>query len=116
MKLSFHQAAKSALEYTDQLITAYGPRLAGTKNCLQAASHLRDRLAEICGNAELELFTTRPGVFNGFFLIEPTLYIIFSLTALLGHIEIAALGFLFTTVYGFLQFGYYKEYFGFLYF
>jgi hypothetical protein len=115
MKLSFQQAANSALAYTHQLITAYGPRLAGTKNCLQAASHLRDRLANVCGKADLEHFTTRPGVFNGFFLIEPTLYILFSLVALLGHIQIAALGILLTIVYGFLQFGYYKEYFGFLF-
>ncbi len=115
MKPSFQQAAKSAIAYTDQLITLFGPRLAGTKNCLDAATHLRDQLAGVCGNARLETFSTRPGVFNGFFIIEPFFYMMFSIVALSGSIKLAALGFLFTISYGFLQFSYYKEFFSFLF-
>ena len=107
--------AQNAINHTAELIHLYGPRPAGSNSCLQAAEHLKDDLDSICGNAQLETFITRPGVFNGFFIIEPLLYTFFILFALAGQIRLAAIGLLLTIVYGFLQFGYYKEYFRFLF-
>lgn len=111
MDLTTQQSAQKAIDYTDTLIQRYGPRLAGTDRCLQAAQHLHHDLQSICGRARLEYFQTHPGVFNGFFLLEPLFHFLFTIAALLGWVRLAAPGYLLTIVYGFLQFGYYKEYF-----
>ena len=115
MEHRYKQHAENAINYTANLINKFGARLTGTPACLQAAEHLKESLDKQCGNAKLETFETHPGVFNGFFIIEPILYSIFTLAAFFGYVFLGACGQLLTVIYGILQFGTYKEYFKFLY-
>jgi aminopeptidase YwaD len=103
--------AARVLDLTRALIERFGPRLAGSPACRQAAGALQAELQRICGRAALEPFTTRPGAFMGFYKINVPIYILCALLLALHAPWPAALGLLFITLTGFAEFGYYKEFF-----
>ena len=103
--------AARVLDLTRSLIERFGPRLAGSPACRQAAAALQAELQRICGRAELEPFTTHPGAFMGFYKINVPIYILSAVLLALGAPLPAALGLLFITLTGFSEFGFYHELF-----
>ena len=99
------------LDLTRTLIARFGPRLAGSSACRQAAGALQAELDQICANATLEPFMTAPGAFMGFYKINVPIYILSALLLVLKAPWPAALGLLFITLTGFSQFGFYHELF-----
>jgi len=107
----FQTHSARALETTRSIIERFGPRLAGTTACLNAARALQEKLLPFCGNARLEFFQTHPDAFMGFYRINVLIYIGCMVFLHLQMPLAAALGYSFILVAGFLEFGYYREFY-----
>jgi aminopeptidase YwaD len=109
--INFQCGAARVLATTHNLIQRFGARLAGSQACLKTAQALQQELQEICGSARLESFSAHPGAFMGYFKINVLVYITGAILLNLRLPFPAALCFLFIIVSGFLEFGFYKEFF-----
>lgn len=107
--------AQAALDRTADWIRQFGGRLAGTPASRQAAAAVRAALAEVCGGAALEPFITRPGAFNGFYRIDAVLYLVGFLFLCLDRPLPAALVLTFIFTSAGLEFGWYREFYDFLF-
>jgi aminopeptidase YwaD len=108
-----HLAAptRSVLNFTRILINRFGPRLAGSEACRQAAVALCDKLSHICGKAEMETFETHPLAFMNFYKITVSAYVACVVCVFLNQPLLAALGFVFIIAGEMLEFGFYQEFF-----
>jgi hypothetical protein len=98
------------LATTQDLIERFGPRLAGSESCWNAARSLQQNLQVMCGRAELEPFTTHPTAFMGSLQLSALVY--FACVGFL-HLNLpglAAFGFLFIALIGIFEFAYYREF------
>jgi hypothetical protein len=106
----FHAHAAQALATTRDLIERFGPRLAGSESCWNAAQSLQQNWQVICGRADLEPFTAHPTAFMGSLQLSALVY--FASVGLL-HLNrpgLAAIGFLFVGLIGIFEFAYYREF------
>jgi aminopeptidase YwaD len=106
----FHAAAVRALATTENLIERFGPRLAGSQSCWEAAESLRQNLQVICERAELEPFTTHPTAFMGSLQLSALVYFVSVGFLHLNMLSLAAIGFLFVGLIGIFEFAYYREF------
>lgn len=96
--------AKSAIALTSDIIDRFGPRLAGSEACREAAEAIRSRIGTICDSTTIEDFAVHPGAFLGFIKVLVVVYAIDALalafiplaSIVLGAASIAVL------VFGFL--------------
>jgi aminopeptidase YwaD len=100
-----------ALNTTRTLIDRLGGRLAGTESCRAAGRMLKEKLQTVCGNARLEPFETHPDAFMGFYRINVSIYLVCILLLNLGLPLLAGLGLVLVVIGGYSEFGYYKEFF-----
>lgn len=99
-----------SLVTTRDLIDRFGPRLAGSESCWNAARSLLQNLQVICGRADLEPFTAHPTAFMGSLQLSALVYF-----ASVGFLHLnmpclAAIGFLFIGLIGIFEFAYYREF------
>ncbi|HMD88373.1 MAG TPA: M28 family peptidase [Anaerolineaceae bacterium] len=111
----FEGPASQCLSWTMDIINRFGPRLAGTESCLNTAKSIREEFENICGTARLETFTTHPLAFMNFYKINVTVYIICLILIFYNQPLPAVIGLLFIIVSGMLEFGYYREFFDWLF-
>ena len=109
------RAVKNTLSRTAELIDLYGPRLAGSKSCEQAAKDICADFTRVCGNASLEPFQTHPGAFMNFYKINTVIFLCGLAAIYLNLAWLAVISFTFILVGGFLEFGAYREFYDFLY-
>jgi len=88
----------------DGFILRYGPRLAGTKSCLEAASELKEHLGAVCDRAWLQSFKMHPDSFWSIPIITATAFGLSGLIYLLGIDSLFSLlllltGFLFALIH-----------------
>lgn len=72
----YEERAKAALELTGRLIDRFGPRLAGSKACLECADTLLWEAGKSADKAQAEDFSVHPGAFLGFIRVLVVLYLI----------------------------------------
>jgi aminopeptidase YwaD len=106
----FHTYAVQALATTRDLIERFGPRLAGSESCWNAARSLQQNLQVICGRADLEPFTAHPTAFMGSLQLSALVYFASVGFLHLNRPGLAAIGFLFVGLIGIFEFAYYKEF------
>ncbi len=68
--------AKAALDLTGRLIERFGPRLAGSKGCLDCADALLEEAGTSADKAYAEDFKVHPGAFLGFIRVLVALYVV----------------------------------------
>jgi len=103
------ESARTALNYTEELIRRFGARLAGSEASRQAARQIRADLDEICGQAQAEDFETHPAAFMRFHRVSYIFYVTAIVLLWLRQPYGAALSFLVVLLIGELEFGVYKE-------
>lgn len=96
--------ARKSLELTNRLIKEYGPRLAGSDACRQAAEALHADLVRCCDRANLEKFSMHPGSFLGFMYASSTLFIAATFLLLFDYGVAAAVAFTVAQLMAFTQF------------
>lgn len=103
--------AQNALRQTDRWITEFGGRLAGSPACRQTAQAIHAELAHLCGQADLESFTTHPDGFTRYHHIDTFLYLGGVGLFLVNQPLAAALVFTWVMVAAELEFGLYREFY-----
>lgn len=107
--------AKSALSRTAKWIDQFGGRLAGSQACRETAEAIRAELSALGASVELETFQTHPAAFTNFYRIDIFLYAVGVVLLWLNLPLAAALVTSFMIFGAGQQFGYYKEFYDFLY-
>ncbi len=111
MKIStFHPAAMRALATTGDLIEHFGPRLAGSESCWNAARSLQQNLQVSCGHADLEPFAAHPKAFMGSLQLSALVYFVSVGFLHFDMPYLAAICFLCIALIGIFEFGYYREF------
>jgi aminopeptidase YwaD len=101
---------KKSIGLTGDIIARYGPRLAGSRACKDAAGLLYKELARHCDTVQYQRFQFRPRAFFGHLEFIPVLYILSTLLLWLGFIYLAWAGFLFLIFVFTVQFVFYKRF------
>jgi hypothetical protein len=99
-----------ALATTRDLVERFGPRLAGSESCWNAARALQQDLQVICGRADLAPFTAHPTAFMGSLQLSAVVYFVSVGFLHLNKPYLAAIGFLFISLIGIFEFAYYREF------
>jgi len=111
MKFRADRLARGALALTEKLITAHGPRLAGSEADFKTAEDLHAEFSAVCDSAHIESFSMRPGSFLGFLRVTPGFFIAAAVLLLLGHVVAAATFFTLASAVAFSQFICYRQVF-----
>ncbi len=74
-KTDIQALARDALDLTQEIIDACGPRLAGSEASRKAASILVQRLEPFCDRASVEPFEVHPAAFLGFMRVTAVFYL-----------------------------------------
>jgi len=72
---TYDSETRAALGLVESIIGRFGPRLAGSGACLDAAAALREEAAGCSDRAECEDFAVHPGAFLGFIRLLVVLYL-----------------------------------------
>ena len=113
MKNINKDTVKKILDWTQNCIGLYGPRIAGTDNCLKSAEHIKKGLDEHCTYTRTQSFDIFP---SSIFLITKILvssFLVSSLFYLIGHetVIISLIFLYFGMIYLFMQFVFLNSYF-----
>lgn len=107
--------AARALDLTRTWIGRFGGRLAGSEACARAAEAVFAELQRSCGTAVIEHFRTHPSAFNRFYRIDAGLYLAGLALLFLGRPFAAGLVLLFMIAAAGAEFGWYLEFYDWLY-
>lgn len=98
-----------ALRLTAEIVGRYGPRLAGSEACHQAALKLAEELGRSCGSVKTEAFSHHPRAFLGHLRITAALFLMSALALHLGLLLPTVAFALCGHAVSLLEFGFYQE-------
>jgi aminopeptidase YwaD len=86
-------AVTRALAFTDEVVTGFPGRLAGSASCQAAAAQIRERYATACdeGSVQAETFRFHPQAFIGYLPVLAVLYLAAVVLVFLGQPPLAVL-------------------------